>query len=67
MTSALTVYRKAAGITQISLAALLGIKSPGLCKWEHGRVPAERVLEVERVTGIHRHEIRPDLYPEEAA
>lgn len=28
------------------------------------RVPAERVLEVERVTGVPRHELRPDLYPE---
>ena len=27
------------------------------------RVPAERVLEVERLTGVSRHELRPDLYP----
>jgi DNA-binding transcriptional regulator YdaS (Cro superfamily) len=26
-------------------------------------LPAERVLDIERVTGIPRHELRPDLYP----
>jgi len=29
-------------------------------KWE--RVPAERVLDVEAVTGVSRHDLRPDLY-----
>ncbi|RQZ17257.1 chaperone [Burkholderia sp. Bp9031] len=29
-----------------------------------GRVPSERVLEIERISGISRHELRPDLYPE---
>lgn len=28
-----------------------------------GRVPAERVLEIEKATGVPRHELRPDLYP----
>jgi DNA-binding transcriptional regulator YdaS (Cro superfamily) len=26
------------------------------------RVPAERVLEVEQLSGISRHELRPDVY-----
>lgn len=30
-----------------------------------GRVPAERVLDIERLTGVPRNELRPDLYPEE--
>lgn len=29
-----------------------------------GRVPAERVLEIERLTGVHRSELRPDIYPD---
>lgn len=35
--------------------------------WLHRtyRVPAEYVLEIERVTGVSRHELRPDLYPRE--
>lgn len=32
-------------------------------QWLRTRVPAERVLVVERVTGIDRSIIRPDLYP----
>jgi DNA-binding transcriptional regulator YdaS (Cro superfamily) len=28
-----------------------------------GRIPALRVIAVERATGIPRHRIRPDLYP----
>lgn len=32
-----------------------------------GRVPAERVLDIERLTGVPRNELRPDLYPEEDA
>jgi DNA-binding transcriptional regulator YdaS (Cro superfamily) len=31
--------------------------------WLKRRVPAERVLAVERVSGIDRKDIRPDLYP----
>lgn len=28
-----------------------------------GRIPAERVLKIEELTGVSRHELRPDLYP----
>ncbi|QEX18525.1 hypothetical protein FRZ44_38320 [Hypericibacter terrae] len=28
---------------------------------------AERVLDIEKVTGVSRHELRPDLYPREEA
>lgn len=50
-----------------SLAAMakeLGITHSAILQW--GRIPAERVLEVERITGISRHDLRPDLYPREA-
>lgn len=46
------------------LAKAIGIKPQALTGWKaSGRVPAERVLEVERISGVPRHEIRPDLYP----
>ena len=34
--------------------------------WQWKQVPAERVLAVERATGVSRHQLRPDLYPEES-
>lgn len=51
------------GITR--LATALRISSQAISQWK--RVPAERVLDVERITGIPRQELRPDLYPGEAA
>lgn len=47
-----------------------GITPQAIWKWKWGEVPAERVLAMERATGISRSRIRPDLYPpgdEEAA
>jgi DNA-binding transcriptional regulator YdaS (Cro superfamily) len=45
-----------------ALARLLGgITSQAVSQWR--RVPVARVLDVERVTGIHRHDLRPDIYP----
>ena len=66
MESPLALYRAAIGLTQAALAKDLGVQSPAVCKWERGRIPAERVLDVERATGIPRHRLRPDLYPEAA-
>lgn len=45
------------------LAKALGqkITPQAISQWK--QVPAERVLEVERVTRIPRHELRPDIYP----
>lgn len=59
---------KAAG-SQVALAELLGIRQSHISNWKNRgkRIPAERVLEIERVTGVPRHQLRPDLYPTEAA
>ena len=65
MSIKIKAYRKLAGLTQTELAEQLGLKASAICKWEAGRVPAERVIDVERVTGIPRHELRPDVYPPE--
>jgi DNA-binding transcriptional regulator YdaS (Cro superfamily) len=50
------------GITKLSTQ--LGLSRVAASAWK--RVPAERVLEVERLTGVSRHKLRPDLYPEQA-
>ncbi|WP_242173919.1 MULTISPECIES: YdaS family helix-turn-helix protein [unclassified Pseudomonas] len=57
---------KAAG-GQSALARVLGCTPQNVQRWcASGRVPAERVISVEQATGIPRHELRPDLYPEAA-
>lgn len=65
--SPLVHYRKSRGLSQKTFGKRLGLSGSGtISKWEKGQVPAERVLEVERETGIPRHLIRPDLYPDPA-
>lgn len=46
------------------IAKAVGVTHSAVLQWARGRVPAERVLRVEEATGISRHELRPDLYPE---
>ena len=41
-----------------------GLTRAAVVKWD--RVPAERIPEVERATGIARHELRPDLWEKPA-
>jgi DNA-binding transcriptional regulator YdaS (Cro superfamily) len=43
-----------------ALARLLGISKQAVQKWT--RVPADRIIDVERVTGVPREKLRPDLY-----
>lgn len=58
---ALNSARKAAG-GNTGLARRLGkLTSQAVSQWKH--VPAQRVLDVERITGIPRHQLRPDIYP----
>jgi TorA maturation chaperone TorD len=54
--------RAAGGIG--ALARGLGISQPSVSNWQ--RVPAERVIAVEALTGVPRARLRPDLYPESA-
>jgi DNA-binding transcriptional regulator YdaS (Cro superfamily) len=53
------------GFRPVDLARALSVDKGTVTKWHSGRVPAERVLDVERITGIPRHDLRPDLYPRE--
>jgi DNA-binding transcriptional regulator YdaS (Cro superfamily) len=49
---------KAGGLR--ALARALGISQTSLAEWR--RVPADRLVQVEAVTGIPRETLRPDLY-----
>jgi len=57
------------GVSQ--LAKILGIKPPSVAQWRKNGVPVQRVLEIERITGISRRELRPKdwhlIWPEEEA
>lgn len=55
------------GLTQQEIADRLHVTKATVCKWQLGRVPADKVLRVEEVTGISRHDLRPDLYPREGS
>lgn len=46
-----------------SLGRKLGIRHQAISQWD--RCPATRVLELERLTGIARETLRPDMYPPE--
>lgn len=43
-----------------SLATKIGVSSQAVSQWR--RIPAERVIDVERATGVRREVLRPDLY-----
>lgn len=49
----------------VRLAEKLGARQSLVSMWKNrGRIPAERVLEVERLTGVSRHQLRPDVFGE---
>jgi DNA-binding transcriptional regulator YdaS (Cro superfamily) len=52
---------------QFALAEALNVSPQAVAKWKRSKVPAERVLDLERVTKISRSNWRPDLYPPEVA
>ena len=51
---------KAGSMRKLALA--LGISTQAVSTW--WRVPASRVLDVERVTGVSRYRLRPDVFGE---
>lgn len=59
----------AGGASGLARALTDDISPQAISQWK--RVPAERVADVERATGIPRHRLRPDIFalpnPERAA
>lgn len=43
----------------------VGVSPQAIAQWK--RAPAERVLELERLTGVSRHALRPDVFGPEPA
>ena len=52
-------------ITKSKIAEHFGISRQSVYGWFKSEVPPTRVIELEKVTGIPRYELRPDLYPPE--
>ena len=49
------------------LARRLNISRGSVYKWKwQGKIPAERVVQVEAITGSKREDLRPDLYSNSA-
>lgn len=56
---------------QTALATALGVSQGLVWQWLNGRtkVTAEKAIEIEKATDgqVTRHDLRPDLYPEQGA
>ena len=64
-------YLASKEMSQTELARRVGVTQGMVWQWMNGhrRIAAEKVLAIEEATGgkVTRHEMRPDLYPIEAA
>ena len=56
------ICRAAGGV--IEVAKRPGITRGAIYNWQGKGVPAKRLVKLERITGIGRSLIRPDLYKE---
>lgn len=48
----------------VALAKLADVTPMAVSYWKVRGVPARHVVLIENVTGVNRHDLRPDLYPE---
>lgn len=52
------IASKAGGVVALSKA--LGLSRAAVSQWK--RIPIERVIDVERLTGVPRADLRPDVF-----
>lgn len=53
---------KAAG-SQAALASAIGVSQQAISFWvKRGMAPAEKVVAIEKATGVTRQELRPDIF-----
>ena len=50
------------GLKLSGLADRLGVHRSTVTRWAQREVPVERLVEIERATGIPRQELRPDIF-----
>jgi len=62
MSSPLRTYRETSNLTLERLGADFGVHKTTILRWEYRGVPVERLADVERVTGIPRQTLRPDIF-----
>jgi hypothetical protein len=49
--------------SRTDVAKAIGVKRQAFDQWEKdGQVPAKRVLAMERISGVSRYDMRPDIY-----
>jgi len=60
MNAIVSAISKAGGATK--LARALGLSRQAVEQWKGRVVPPEHVLDIERLTGVSRYELRPDIY-----
>lgn len=60
----LAEYRAAKGKTLAELASMIGVDASTLHRWETGAypVPLRHVAALQKLTGISRRKLRPDVY-----
>ena len=50
------------GIKLVSIASALGVDKGTVTKWMQSKIPVEHAREIERITGVPKHELRPDVW-----
>ena len=49
---------------QVKLAEAIDTSQQNISNWlRTGKVAPNKVIKIEKVTGVSRHELRPDIYP----
>lgn len=68
----LKTYMQETGTTQVEIVDMIfaaggEITQGAISQWLNKRVPAEKVLLLEKATGgqVSRYDVRPDIYPRE--
>lgn len=61
MTLAINEAVKKAG-GRSAVAKALGVTPEAVRQWITRKIPAERAVDLERISGVHRSHLRPDLW-----